>query len=66
MIIFRVAQGTAWTPGTAGSDFTINGMPGRPENISIIQFQTSSQSVDGAPDPVNTLQPQTISTRSTP
>ena len=39
MIIFRVAQGIAWTSQTTVSDLTIHGMPGRLEHRSIIQFQ---------------------------
>lgn len=44
MIIFRVAQGIAWTSQTVTSDiaFTIHGMSGRTENLSIIQFQAST------------------------
>ena len=41
MIIFRVAQGIAWTPQTTVSDLTIHGMPGRLKHRSVtgIRFQ---------------------------
>jgi len=41
MIIFRVAQGIAWTPQTTVSDLTIHGMSGRLKHRSItgIRFQ---------------------------
>jgi hypothetical protein len=44
MIIFRVAQGIAWTSQTTVSDLTIHGMPvnGRLEHRSIIRFQAVS------------------------
>jgi hypothetical protein len=42
MIIFRVAQGIAWTSQTTVSDLTIHGMPGRFEHHSIIRFQAVS------------------------
>jgi len=39
MIIFRVAQGIAWTSQTVTSDNTIHGVSGRTENLSMLQFQ---------------------------
>jgi len=50
MIIFRVAQGIAWSSGTMFSDLTIHGMPGRQENLSILRFR--SITVDDAADTV--------------
>jgi hypothetical protein len=42
MIIFRVAQGIAWTSHATVSDPTIHGMPGRVKQLSIIPFQAVS------------------------
>ena len=42
MIIFRVAQGIAWTSQTSASDLTIHGIPGRLEHRSIIRFRAIS------------------------
>ena len=42
MIIFRVAQGIAWTSQTTVSDHTIHGMPGHVKHHSIIRFQAVS------------------------
>lgn len=42
MIIFRVAQGIAWTSQTTVSNLTIHGMSGRLEPLSIIRFQAIS------------------------
>jgi hypothetical protein len=42
MIIFRVAQGIAWTSQTTVSDHTIHGMPGHLKHLSIIRFQAVS------------------------
>ena len=47
MIIFRVAQGIAWTSQTTVSDFTIHGMPGRLQvkhrSITGIRFQAVTE-----------------------
>jgi hypothetical protein len=42
MIIFRVAQGIAWTSQTTISDPPIHGMPGHLKQLSIIRFQAVS------------------------
>ena len=42
MIIFRVAQGIAWTSHATASDPTIHGMPGHVKQLSIIRFQAVS------------------------
>ena len=53
-IIYRVAQGVAWTSRTAVSDLTIHGMPGRLRHRSItgIRFQAVSD------EPPDTSQPR--------
>ncbi|KAF8812925.1 hypothetical protein BYT27DRAFT_7335314 [Phlegmacium glaucopus] len=42
MIIFRVAQGTAWTSRTMYSELTIHGMTGRPNNLSDLRFRSTT------------------------
>lgn len=57
MIIFRVAQGIAWTSQTTVSDLTIHGIPGRLKHRSItgIRFQTVSDEHPGTSEPRNQL-----------
>ena len=57
MIIFRVAQGIAWTSQTTASDLTIHGIPGRLEHRSTIRFQSVSDAEHHDSDISVTIEP---------